>query len=146
MSTDKLDHVPIGRTLFAQNPHHRANDMHRALAIPEIERMICAYLSEDPSSLAVLARTGTVFHDPALDTLWNTQTSLKPLLGCIPKNLFDFQVRDRLAPRFPPWVRDSTHCVFVLTRDVGSAPTDYERRLGTSHIICCSNQKIERWI
>ncbi|KAI0720609.1 hypothetical protein C8T65DRAFT_567393 [Cerioporus squamosus] len=39
------------------------------------------------ATIAVLARTAKCFHDAALDTLWQTQTSLVPLVKCLPDAL-----------------------------------------------------------
>ncbi|KAJ7776972.1 hypothetical protein DFH07DRAFT_911829 [Mycena maculata] len=68
--------------------------MHRALEIPEIVQMICVYLSWHRSALAALARTCQAFQGPGLDLLWHTQKSFKPLLCCIPADLFDFNDGD----------------------------------------------------
>ncbi|KAJ7760083.1 hypothetical protein DFH07DRAFT_940015 [Mycena maculata] len=42
--------------------------------------------------LAALAATCTTFHGPALDALWSTQNSIKPLLSCMPEDLFNSSV------------------------------------------------------
>ncbi|TFK93106.1 hypothetical protein K466DRAFT_479271 [Polyporus arcularius HHB13444] len=38
------------------------------------------------ATIAVLARTAKCFHDAALDTLWQTQASLVPLVKCLPED------------------------------------------------------------
>ncbi|KAJ7664059.1 hypothetical protein B0H17DRAFT_304113 [Mycena rosella] len=79
--------------------------MHWALEIVEIVDMICGEIrSSTPTAthsdggdiifegplrhLAVLARTSTVFHNTALDHLWNTQDTILNLLRCMPNDLW----------------------------------------------------------
>ncbi|KAJ7137056.1 hypothetical protein C8R44DRAFT_538657, partial [Mycena epipterygia] len=38
-------------------------------------------------NLVSLARTCQTFRDPALDAVWHTQTSLVPLLKCLPPHI-----------------------------------------------------------
>ncbi|KAJ7612893.1 hypothetical protein DFH06DRAFT_1307976 [Mycena polygramma] len=78
--------------------------MHRALEILEVVEIVCSNLSPDiPGSratLAALAISCKIFHDPALHILWRTQRSLVPLLSCMPQHLFN--VRPKLASAKSP--------------------------------------------
>ncbi|KAG1827994.1 hypothetical protein EV424DRAFT_576363 [Suillus variegatus] len=79
--------------------------MHQALLVPEVILEIFAYVNTIPSSqttemyghvhtipwasalvtstLAALARTCKIFHEPAMDFLWTEIHGLEPLLGCV---------------------------------------------------------------
>ncbi|KAG2048324.1 hypothetical protein BDR06DRAFT_962834 [Suillus hirtellus] len=65
--------------------------MHQALLVPEVLLEIFAYVNTIPStqttstqkSLAALARTCKIFHEPAMDLLWTEIHGLEPLLGCV---------------------------------------------------------------
>jgi hypothetical protein len=72
--------------------------MHHCLSILEILDLICDNLDGSMSvpgpsprlrTLANLARTCTLFSEPALDALWRTQTSLNPLFGVMAADLFE---------------------------------------------------------
>ncbi|KAJ7066351.1 hypothetical protein C8F01DRAFT_1346626 [Mycena amicta] len=68
--------------------------MHRALRIPEVVRLIVEPFHShdrltDKGSLASLARTSSVFHEPALDGLWKLQDTLMNLLRLMPDGLWD---------------------------------------------------------
>ncbi|KAJ7484215.1 hypothetical protein FB451DRAFT_1083577 [Mycena latifolia] len=61
--------------------------MHRCLSIQEVIRLICNQLGGSPrgrAALGHLAVTCRSFLDPSLDSLWRQQSSLRPLLGCLP--------------------------------------------------------------
>ncbi|KAJ7616521.1 hypothetical protein FB45DRAFT_1063953 [Roridomyces roridus] len=60
--------------------------MHRALAIPEIVRIVSQYTIQ--KSLPALAGTCRAFCDPALDLLWEEQEMLGNLLRCMPDDLW----------------------------------------------------------
>lgn len=65
--------------------------MHRCLEVSELLNHIFHLIKLEPrgdATLAVLARTAKCFQDTALDTLWKTQGSLKPLVRCFPEELF----------------------------------------------------------
>ncbi|KAJ7184992.1 hypothetical protein C8R46DRAFT_469700 [Mycena filopes] len=66
--------------------------MHRCLQIHEILDMIVGGLNpqafRDSATLAALARTAKLFHDPALDLLWKTQDTPANLLRCMPSDFF----------------------------------------------------------
>ncbi|EGN94131.1 hypothetical protein SERLA73DRAFT_188726 [Serpula lacrymans var. lacrymans S7.3] len=65
--------------------------MHSCLCITEILEEIFEHAfaaKYGSSTLAVLARTCRVFSEPALDILWRKQTSLIPLLKCLPQDLW----------------------------------------------------------
>ncbi|KAJ7866905.1 hypothetical protein B0H13DRAFT_2065824 [Mycena leptocephala] len=62
--------------------------MHRCLQIHEMVDLIVCHLHLSPGALALLARTCTIFHNPALDILWRVQYGLNNLLRCMPSGLF----------------------------------------------------------
>ncbi|KAJ7741158.1 hypothetical protein DFH07DRAFT_1064025 [Mycena maculata] len=74
--------------------------MHRALEILEVVEMICEQIiwagrwspSDSPRDLAVLARTCTVFCNPALNILWRHQGTIMNLLKCMPDDLWKIEV------------------------------------------------------
>jgi hypothetical protein len=62
--------------------------MHRALFISEVLQDIFAHLDQFSSSgslttLAAVARTCKIFHEPAMDLLWADMIGIIPLLGCV---------------------------------------------------------------
>ncbi|KAG1890688.1 uncharacterized protein F5891DRAFT_106696 [Suillus fuscotomentosus] len=65
--------------------------MHQALLVPEVLLEIFACVNTIPftettstqQSLAALARTCKIFHEPAMDLLWTEIHGLEPLLGCV---------------------------------------------------------------
>ncbi|KAG2123479.1 hypothetical protein DEU56DRAFT_49625 [Suillus clintonianus] len=60
--------------------------MHQCLRIAELFDIICKRVlaTGHQSSLAALCRTCRLFHEPALNVLYNSLESLRPLLFCIP--------------------------------------------------------------
>ena len=74
--------------------------MHRCLSVTDIVYVICEKLSEplglagnfsrELASLAAFARTCRAVHEPALDHLWYTQTSIIPLLRCMPDGTWEY--------------------------------------------------------
>ncbi|KAJ6454253.1 hypothetical protein C8R47DRAFT_1167467 [Mycena vitilis] len=70
--------------------------MHRALSILEIREIVCEQLRGPSPSLddsgrkdfAALARCCQIFRDPALNVLWRKQTTLVPVLKCLPSDLW----------------------------------------------------------
>ncbi|KAH7906104.1 hypothetical protein BJ138DRAFT_671320 [Hygrophoropsis aurantiaca] len=67
--------------------------MHKSSLTPEIMRIICSEVLEpsDPNSRRLfsrLARTCRAFKDPALNALWSYLPSLKPLIQCLPSDLW----------------------------------------------------------
>ncbi|KAJ7081963.1 hypothetical protein C8R44DRAFT_862688 [Mycena epipterygia] len=69
--------------------------MHPCLEIPELVKTICSNLTTsfrgDCKVLAALARTCKMFHDPALDVLWEEPKDLMNILRCLPSDVFTFQ-------------------------------------------------------
>ncbi|KAJ7353568.1 hypothetical protein DFH08DRAFT_934427 [Mycena albidolilacea] len=66
--------------------------MHYALQIVEVVEIICEHLAQLDAStgdLARLARTSTLFLDPALNVLWRHQGTLVNLLRCMPSDVWD---------------------------------------------------------
>ncbi|KAJ7647864.1 hypothetical protein FB45DRAFT_1020076 [Roridomyces roridus] len=72
--------------------------MHRCFEIPELVDEIVSHipllLDQDKPFLAVLARTARLFHNSALNHLWQYQRSLRPLLLCMPPDLVQEEVVD----------------------------------------------------
>ncbi|KAJ7647932.1 hypothetical protein FB45DRAFT_1102323 [Roridomyces roridus] len=72
--------------------------MHRGLCIPEIVYLIFSELRNlfpEPArdkTLAALAVTCRDFLNPALDTLWSEQTTLRHVLKCLPSHLWEQSV------------------------------------------------------
>ncbi|KAJ7624444.1 hypothetical protein FB45DRAFT_1086060 [Roridomyces roridus] len=66
-------------------------EMHRALGVPEIAQLIVSHV-DSLAALSFLARTATIFHDHALDSLWRSQSGLVNLIKCMPEDLWE--VRD----------------------------------------------------
>ncbi|KAJ7495425.1 hypothetical protein FB451DRAFT_1077064 [Mycena latifolia] len=68
--------------------------MHRALEILEIIEMICAQVHSSlmpkaDRNLASLARVCRILSGPALDRLWEHQSSLMNILSCMPDDLWE---------------------------------------------------------
>ncbi|KAJ6579560.1 hypothetical protein DFH09DRAFT_330703 [Mycena vulgaris] len=65
----------------------------RTLQITEIVRMICDEADTGwlgpKQTLVTLARTSRIFSDPAFDNIWREQTSLAPLVKCMPDTLWE---------------------------------------------------------
>ncbi|KAG1860460.1 hypothetical protein C8R48DRAFT_774434 [Suillus tomentosus] len=61
--------------------------MHKCLQIAELFDVICKRVlaTGHQGSLAALCRTCRLFHEPALDVLYKSLESLRPLLFCIPE-------------------------------------------------------------
>lgn len=59
---------------------------HQSILISEIVTLIFKNLLRDSdyTSLSRLARSTKSFSEPALDVLWRSQTSLVPLICCLP--------------------------------------------------------------
>ena len=76
--------------------------MHAALQIEEVFIRITDALDQSTtdsrSTLYALARTCRTFHEPAINILWHTQTSLGPILSCIPSVKIYTSVPDRMVP------------------------------------------------
>jgi hypothetical protein len=70
--------------------------MHRCLNIADIVGEICSQVLEcfpvkhANATLSTLARTSSVFHNPALDQLWHSQHTLENFLRCLPPDLVAF--------------------------------------------------------
>jgi hypothetical protein len=64
---------------------------HRALSIREILEEIfgCLSASSSRATLARLARTARLFHNPAILALWRVMPSLMPLLRLLPFRLIN---------------------------------------------------------
>ncbi|KAJ7168996.1 hypothetical protein C8R46DRAFT_1350448 [Mycena filopes] len=77
--------------------------MHPALQIQEIRELICDIVQGSygsrRSSLAALARTSTLFQEPALNALWREMDSLIPLLLCLPQDVWELTPGDSEDPQ-----------------------------------------------
>ncbi|KAI6006302.1 hypothetical protein F5J12DRAFT_913258 [Pisolithus orientalis] len=79
--------------------------MHACLLVPDILYLIIGFLEGDGyrssfisyKDVARLARTCKAFKDPALDALWRTQSSLSPLVMCLPSRFWTRGNRSRNA-------------------------------------------------
>jgi hypothetical protein len=77
--------------------------MHRCLMIPEICLQICEILPRN--TLAAMARSCRAFEEPALSILWRRQDSLRPIMGCLPADLWQeryFSATILVTARTPP--------------------------------------------
>jgi hypothetical protein len=72
--------------------------MHKCLSISEVVSKVCLQLVCDvpyasngqyPGTLAAFAATCRAISEPALDTLWHTQSTIAPLLRCMPSDLWE---------------------------------------------------------
>lgn len=78
--------------------------MHACLGITEILDLIIRFLVDERvgnsngicaichKDIARLARCCKAFMDPALDVLWETQSSLSPLIMCFPEHFWTLEV------------------------------------------------------
>ncbi|KAJ7746131.1 hypothetical protein DFH07DRAFT_1038550 [Mycena maculata] len=105
--------------------------MHRALEIVELVENICAHLgpadlvslkTDATRDLALLARTSTIFLNPALDVLWRSQDSLVHLLRCMPHDLL-------VIPEVGPPRRHVRTIAPPIRLRRPILPTDWERPL-----------------
>ncbi|KII95720.1 hypothetical protein PLICRDRAFT_693874 [Plicaturopsis crispa FD-325 SS-3] len=92
--------------------------MHPCLETFDIIVLIFSALADDARAfrpaLARLARTCRVFHEVALDLLWEEQTGMLPLLRCMPPDLWDVKppgaVKPKLMLRRPILSEDWLRC------------------------------------
>ena len=75
------------------NRMHLLGAMHACLNAHEIVRLIAHELitSKAKATTAALSCCCKSFEDPALDALWNTQEELFPLLGTLPRDVWNHQ-------------------------------------------------------
>ncbi|KAG5652647.1 hypothetical protein H0H81_004203 [Sphagnurus paluster] len=64
--------------------------MQHCLSLPEIASIICGHLEDEGSfkGLSALAQTSRTFSEPAQDAIWREISSLKPLIRCMPEDLW----------------------------------------------------------
>ncbi|KAG1746706.1 uncharacterized protein EDB91DRAFT_1245889 [Suillus paluster] len=83
--------------------------MHRALQLNDIIYMLFRHVNEpsvnhEPGgnvgqkTLAVLARTCRIFHEPALDVLWGDLYFPQPLIRCLPDSGDQWHLKDHTKP------------------------------------------------
>ncbi|KAJ7476963.1 hypothetical protein B0H11DRAFT_1726973 [Mycena galericulata] len=112
----------------------------RALQITEIVNMICE--EADPNSiyfphdvLPSLARVSKIFSGPALDLIWREQTSLAPLIKCMPETVWE-QRGDKdktIYLRRPIMDVDIPRLLFYSVRVRSLDVPRYRSRLGNVH-------------
>ena len=70
---------------------HPLDPMHSCLGLDEIVRLIACELvdSRDTATTVALACCCKTFEDPVLDTLWETQEKLLPLLKSLPGDIWN---------------------------------------------------------
>jgi hypothetical protein len=66
--------------------------IHRFLEETVVLRNICEHLQPQQRSLSALASSCGAFKNPALDALWFMQTSLAPLVKCLPADAWGEQI------------------------------------------------------
>ncbi|KAH9891746.1 hypothetical protein C8Q73DRAFT_792088 [Cubamyces lactineus] len=66
--------------------------MHSIAYISEILTLICEYA--DYSTLALLARSSRVLHEPAIQVLWKLLPDLSPLIMCLPQDAWELEQGD----------------------------------------------------
>ncbi|KAJ7224925.1 hypothetical protein B0H12DRAFT_1328790 [Mycena haematopus] len=110
--------------------------MHRALSIVELVENVCVQLGHGDlvplqtnaaRDLALLARTSTIFLNPALDVLWRSQDGLVNLLKCMPDDLLDIPDIVRENPERGFGRRPPPADPIRIRRPI--LPTDWERPL-----------------
>ncbi|KAJ7499696.1 hypothetical protein FB451DRAFT_1073952 [Mycena latifolia] len=115
----------------------------RTLQIAEIVRMICdqadtglfLYASSPKKTLVALARTSKIFSDPAFDIIWRYQTSLAPLVKCMPDTLWEERVgtsKKSIRLRRPIVSADIPRLLFYSVRVKALNLQSYSER-GTVH-------------
>ena len=74
--------------------------MHLCLHVDEILRLIASELvaSKCKATAAALARCCKIFEDPVLDSLWENQEWLIPVLKIFPKDVWNCREADVCAP------------------------------------------------
>ncbi|KAJ7647876.1 hypothetical protein FB45DRAFT_1020088 [Roridomyces roridus] len=108
--------------------------MYPNLAIPELVEQIVSYLdpSKNRRSLVVLARTASIFHNPAIAILWQSQTDLLNTLRCLPPDLYRLDVVKQVVEGdYDHYLGDVQNLRLVRLIEV----SDWERvRLHANHV------------
>ncbi|KAI0660920.1 hypothetical protein C8Q70DRAFT_973446 [Cubamyces menziesii] len=89
-SSSSRPNEDYGRDINAVAQTFSTSAVARCLKIPELQQMILEILHDESglAILAVLVRTARCFQELALDKLWGHQTSLVPLIQCLPPHLW----------------------------------------------------------
>lgn len=88
--------------LATPNETRELSNTHRCLLIPEIVQLISGEVDtsfhgvEKRKALSALAQTCRSFQEPALNLLWHTLHSIKPLIMCMPSNLWKLKKKERV--------------------------------------------------
>ncbi|KAF9452100.1 hypothetical protein P691DRAFT_831789 [Macrolepiota fuliginosa MF-IS2] len=95
--------------------------MHPCLQVYDILEHICSELASSDSldALAKLARTCTIFLDPALNALWDTIPTLEPLVRCLPQDAWAIRngrYHSVLTLTRPTTLQDWERCKFYTHR------------------------------
>jgi hypothetical protein len=68
------------------------------ISVPGIPGTLSVWRKLGSSTLARLARTCKAFTEPALDNLWHYQTSLVPLILCLPQDAIRVEINRYNSP------------------------------------------------
>ncbi|KAH9851765.1 hypothetical protein C2E23DRAFT_904186 [Lenzites betulinus] len=112
----------------------------RCLRVPELQHIIYDHTHINRlSTLATLARTARVFSEIALDTLWNTQSSLIPLIKCFPTHIWE-EIQDdydgfrvltlKAEPNGDDWTRVKLYASRIRAIHFSPRPPDLRRYTG----------------
>ncbi|KAJ7609867.1 hypothetical protein FB45DRAFT_1066435 [Roridomyces roridus] len=114
--------------------------MHRCLQIPEVVRLICEQCT--PKTLAVVGRTCRAWSEPALDVLWQAQTSLLPLIRCLPSRILSeesvgksremLHLKSAITPADWSRVQKYNRRVMSLTLESAELDADFFRAIEVS--------------
>ncbi|KAJ7647936.1 hypothetical protein FB45DRAFT_998831 [Roridomyces roridus] len=138
--------------------------MHRGLCIPEIVYLIFSELRNlfpkpaRDKTLAALAVTCRDFLNPALDTLWSEQTTLRHVVKCLPSHLWEQSVGS--SPRdegqfYLYWIRPLFYASRIQTLTLNCSDTRHDAfpdasvleaiRAGLPHRYLCPNLRTLLW-
>ncbi|KAJ7697265.1 hypothetical protein B0H17DRAFT_1197656 [Mycena rosella] len=123
-------------------------EMHRALQIPELVELVFSCIPR--SDLALLARTCKKFQEPALDNVWNYQSTFAYILGCMPEDLWDSPVHsvpvdelDVVRPIVPlDWDRPLFYLSRVRTLDLDFTEDLPSEELFQTLVLCLPEEHL----
>ncbi|KAK2463393.1 hypothetical protein APHAL10511_004479 [Amanita phalloides] len=116
----------------------------QALSFPEIINLICEKC--EPSTLAALARVGRDFTEPVLNALWRSIPDLRPLIRCMPQDLWEEEAIEFEEPRLTfcrsilpsDWDRFKIHAVRVRKLGFSELP-HYDLGLNVYGVLACAS-------
>ena len=96
--------------------------MHHCLAIQEIVRIIMGFCESEDNlyTLIALARTCRAFEDPALDRIWYSMKSLRPLFKCLPEDSWEENLISEGNDQQAGDTRMVRGCVFSLCYNINA--------------------------